>query len=313
VQRQARKQISSLTEQMSGVINLRRFLMALVGTTLGLALSACLVGRPPTDASPYTESMPVVTAWTAQASTQTFPVSPSAAPTTTIRPVHTVYFTPTPTPIIVFETPVPIALSIEACSPLEAHSWADLQEIVSFPYDPPPPGKDTGHHGVDFSYYRRGDRLSILGVPIQSVLAGETAAVILDRPPYGNMVIIETRFEQIHIQLVEMLAIEPGESLYLLYAHMDQAPLPGLGEPVGCGQVIGEVGNTPPEWSSAPHLHFEGRVGPPGERFGGMAYYDTSASLEELENYRRWRMSGEFRLFDPMLLLAFGLADPAVE
>ena len=79
-------------------------------------------------------------------------------------------------------TPVP-SLQPDFCSPLADHTWNDLQEIVTNPFDPPPVGKDSGHHGVDFAYYRRGERLSILGVPVQAVMTGRVTAAILNRIP----------------------------------------------------------------------------------------------------------------------------------
>jgi len=39
------------------------------------------------------------------------------------------------------------------------------------------------------------------GLPIQAVLAGRVAAVIENRPPYGNMVIIETPLSQIPLEI----------------------------------------------------------------------------------------------------------------
>jgi len=187
-----------------------------------------------------------------------------------------------------------------------------LQEIVTNPFDPPPPGKDSGHHGVDFAYYRRGERLSILGVPVQAVMAGRVVITSYNRIPYGNMVIVETAYAELPAELIALLDISAGQSLYLLYAHMNEDPWVDLGERVACGQTLGEVGSTPKGWSSDPHLHLEGRVGPSGASFGGMAFYDTGATVEEMDNYRRWRMSGEFAMFDPMILLSYGLATEPV-
>jgi murein DD-endopeptidase MepM/ murein hydrolase activator NlpD len=233
----------------------------------------------------------------------------SATPATALStPAQTspapVYFTPTPV-----STPFPeVSSAFSICSPLEDHSLADLQEIITFAYDPPPPGKDTGHHGVDFAYYRRGHRLSIQGVLIQSVLAGQVAAVNENLIPYGNMVIVETQYDQLPESLVEFLGIPDPQSLYLLYAHMHDLPLPAFREQVACGQTLGAVGNTPEHWSSAPHLHFEARYGPAGFDFSGMRFYDPYARIEEMEKYTLWRTSGEFVLLDPMPLLNFGLA-----
>ncbi|MGE5220987.1 MAG: M23 family metallopeptidase [Omnitrophica WOR_2 bacterium] len=175
------------------------------------------------------------------------------------------------------------------------------------PFDPPPAGKDSGHHGVDFAYYRRGERLSIEGVTIQSVLDGRVTAVVKNRPPYGNMTIIESPASVLPGGLKQLMDIQPTQSVYLLYAHMKETPVVSIGQKIACGSPLGEVGNTPAGWSSAPHLHFEVRIGPAGITFSGMAYYDNAASQEEMDNYRRWRMSSDFRMVNPMDLLDYGL------
>ena len=214
-----------------------------------------------------------------------------------------VYFTPTPPHVTAPE----LNPQLQFCSPLEDHSLVDLQEIISFPYDPPPPGKDTGHHGVDFAYYRRGERLSILGVPVQSVLPGKVAAANQNLVPYGYMVIVETSFDQLPVNVTEHLGIPAQQSLYLLYAHMNEPPLAELGNQVACGQTLGYVGNTPENWSSAPHLHFEARFGPPGGQFSGMQFYDKRSQPDQMEKYTLWRMSGDYVLLDPLALLVYGL------
>jgi murein DD-endopeptidase MepM/ murein hydrolase activator NlpD len=242
-------------------------------------------------------------------------LQPSGLEESRVTPTGDLYFTltppiarasPYPSPAATTPSPTPQPV-FQMCSPLEDHTLDDLLEIVSFPYDPPPEGKDTGHHGVDFAYYRRGDRMSILGVPIHSALPGRVAAVVMNRAPYGYMTIIETPYTKLAPILLDYLDIEPGQSLYLLYAHMDSPPFVEVGEQVGCGWQLGEVGNTPPEWSSAPHLHFEARLGPAGAVFESMAFYTKTAGPDEMEAYRLWRISGEFKLVDPLELLIFGL------
>ena len=222
---------------------------------------------------------------------------------TTPAPVHTLG----PAATVMINSPTSPPLQV--CSPLKGHTWDDLQEIVTNPFEAPPPGKDSGHHGVDFAYYRRGERLSIQGVTIESVLAGQVAAVLENRVPYGNAVIVETPYQDLPDDLIDLLSLKEGDSLYLLYAHMEAAPQVNLDQPVHCGQVLGSVGNTPAGWSSDPHLHLEVRLGPPGVRFTSMRFYDTRATVEEMENYRRWRMSGDFTLVDPLTLLAWGLGE----
>lgn len=216
-------------------------------------------------------------------------------------------FTPTYTPFQSFSTTpkesTATPYSFRICSPLADHSWLDLQEIVTNPFNPPPPGKDIGHHGVDFAYYRRGNRLSIQGVLVESVFLGNVAMVVKNRPPYGNTAIIETPRQYLLDELVTQFKILENESLYLLYAHMQDTPEVSLNEVVACGQVLGKVGNTPEGWSSAPHLHIEARIGLAGITFSGMANYDNSASIDEIDNYNLWRTSGKFRMVDPMLIL----------
>lgn len=265
-----------------------------VGLFFLLILAACGKSESKT-------SFPVIAVTASPVVTKSTPIVILA--TLVATPTIGVYFTPTPeeTRILPTQTSPP---AFQACSPLAGHTWSDLREIVTNPFDPPAPGKDSGHHGVDFAYYRRGERLSIEGVPVQSVFPGKVAAVIHNRPPYGNMVIVETS----GVALADFLGLVPGESLYLLYAHMKTDPLVNLGQDVICGEKLGEVGNTPPGWSSNPHLHFEVRVGPSGQEFPSMAYYDNSITLEEKSNYELWRTSGMFRMLDPLRVLEYVLS-----
>jgi murein DD-endopeptidase MepM/ murein hydrolase activator NlpD len=218
----------------------------------------------------------------------------------TATPTATLYFTVTPGLI---ESPTATKFPFVMCSPLGDETIPSLWEIITNPYDPPPVGSDAHHHGVDFAYYRRGDRLSIQGEVVQTILSGRVAASVQDRLPYGNMVIIETLQESLPISIVESIDISPGESLYTLYAHMEGTPQVGLGDRVECGQVLGTVGTTGYHIVN-PHLHLETRIGLSGEVFDSMTYYDTGATQEEMDNYLRWRLSGEFKPFDPMLLFA---------
>jgi murein DD-endopeptidase MepM/ murein hydrolase activator NlpD len=203
--------------------------------------------------------------------------------------------------LVATSQPVPLL-----CSPLAETSLEELPEIVSDPYHPPPMGKDDRHQGVDFSYYRRGERLSIEGEIVQSILPGKVATVLADRLPYGNMVMIETPQEGLDPRMVEWLGLAAGESLYHLYAHLGETPEVELGQSVECGQTLGIVGKTGYNIIN-PHLHLELRIGPAGTVFENMAFYDTRATPEEMENYRRWRMSGEFQHLDPMALFDFYL------
>jgi murein DD-endopeptidase MepM/ murein hydrolase activator NlpD len=164
------------------------------------------------------------------------------------------------------------------------------------------------------------------GLPILSVLPGIVAAAVKDRPPYGNMIIIETPLESVPsgwnttLQLPTLMPtvmppnltcpVQPAftnldvnqRSLYLLYAHMNQPTLLQPGQAVACGSPLGEVGTTGN--SVNPHLHLEVRIGPSDARFDGMAHYIANATTLEMLNYCTWRVSGLFQMTDPMKLLS---------
>ncbi|HEY60551.1 MAG TPA: M23 family metallopeptidase [Anaerolineae bacterium] len=244
-------------------------------------------------------------------------------PTLTYTPTA-IASTNTPLP----PTPTPIPFT-HLCSPLENISLEELPNIITGPFDRPPLGFDNRHQGVDFSYYRyKDDQDGISGLPVQSVLDGRVIAIIIDRNPYGNAVIIETPLDIIktgwlpHLQLPQIeptIIIDPRNmcpeegqaldfdynyrSLYLIYAHLQEPSTFHVGEKINCGQVIGAVGNTGK--STNPHLHFEIRIGPSNATFDSMAKYDTRASELEMYNYCVWRLSNLFQLLDPMILLSY--------
>jgi murein DD-endopeptidase MepM/ murein hydrolase activator NlpD len=231
------------------------------------------------------------------------PSTKSPLPTDTLPPQLTVTNTPkieTNTPVVDTQTPIPF---FEICSPLAEQTLQEIFEIVSDPYNPPPMGKDNRHQGTDLSYYRRKDRNTIEGEAVQSLFAGRVVAVVKDRLPYGNMVIIETMAVDLSTEIVNKYGFDENESLYVLYAHFRFPPIVSLGETVNCGQPLGEVGATGYNIVN-PHLHIETRIGKSGQNFlDGMAYYDTSTNEGERSSYELWRMSGEFRHFDPMSLI----------
>jgi murein DD-endopeptidase MepM/ murein hydrolase activator NlpD len=212
----------------------------------------------------------------------------TALPTQTQTPVPTLRPSPTATPVI------------HICSPLADHSLEELPQIVTEPFKAPRPGYDDGHHGLDLGYWSWNGK-PIIGMPVQAVLAGKVAAVINDRQPYGNMLMTETTFERIPPALRQQVSIPSGQSLYLVYAHLQEPPAFEIGQSVTCGQDLGAVGLT--GRTSGPHLHFETRWGPPDTTFQSMAFYTTSAIPEEMAAYQTWRLSGTYHLFDPMQLL----------
>ena len=191
----------------------------------------------------------------------------------------------------------------------------------------PRPGNDDGHQGVDFSFYRRNERVGIEGLQVFAALEGKVITIIHDRGPYGNAVIIETPLDSLDSDLISQFQLPamqptvvpdprvncpPGElafsvdnekkSLYLLYGHLLNPVSLSIGEEVKCGQPIGLVGNT--GYSTNPHLHFETRIGPSGASFDSMAYYTVQSTVSERYNYCVWRVSNLFQLFDPMNLLS---------
>ena len=195
------------------------------------------------------------------------------------------------------------------CSPLEEQNLGKLSEIVSSPYDPPPVGKDDRHQGVDFAYYNRGERKSIEGEIVQSILPGKVVTVIDNRLPYGNSIVIETSKEYLPPELIEDLGLGPDESLYSLYAHLIAPINLSVGKHVLCADPLGQVGSTGYNIPVA-HLHLETRIGPADYVIGIMAFYDTQATSHEMDAYRVWRVSGTFRHFDPMVLFTDRYFDP---
>ena len=215
---------------------------------------------------------------------------------------------PTRTPTRLPDTPSPLPSNtatpkppFKICSPLEIHPLEVLPKIISDPYRPPPTGRDERHHGVDFSHYLFGDLTTIKGVVVQSVMPGVTAATISDSFPYGNIAIIETPFIDLPDSLSVRLQIKPGESLYVLYAHLEQPPMVALGEYIPACHPFGSVGKSGN--AGVTHLHLETRIGKSGAQFPVMSNYLEDTTPEEEEYYILWRTSGEFRHFDPMKLL----------
>jgi murein DD-endopeptidase MepM/ murein hydrolase activator NlpD len=270
-------------------------------------LSACTGGMPPDEVS--LEDQIQNTADPAdEVSTagQGFPL-----PTSTATGSRSITPTSTQPPAVQTDTPAPVdpptatpaesAIS-DICSPLEEHALDELAQIISAPYDPPPAGKEQRHHGTDFSYYRRGERTSILGVGVQSVLDGVVVARGEETFPYGNFLIIETRQENVPVWLQDEIELTGEMSLYLLYAHMQDAPRVNLGEPISSCQLIGNVGASGN--AVEPHLHLEARLGPAGRSFpDGLAFYHTQTTEEQRENYTAWRTGGDYMHFDPMIIL----------
>jgi murein DD-endopeptidase MepM/ murein hydrolase activator NlpD len=252
------------------------------------------------------------------------PISTTSLPLTPALTVTPALISPVllPSPVITPEESSPTQI----CSPLQGFTLSQLDHTISNPFHPPPIGSDDPHQGVDLADIGP-DGVAREGLQVNFVVSGQVAGVILDRFPYGNAVLVETPLEnlspdwvlnlelprpaaipQVHSALTcPAPALEPdwdadGESLYLLYAHLQNSPSVKVGDQVSCGQnagVIGSSGN-----ALNPHLHLEARLGPAGAEFASLAHYDVSASLDEMAAYCIWRVSGIFRLLDPMSLFS---------
>jgi len=222
----------------------------------------------------------------------------SAAPAATLTNTSA----PTSMPTAIVEktltlTPVP---EIMICSPLADHPIEQLPQIISEPFKTPRPDDDDidddGHHGVDFGYWSFDGKV-IIGMEARAALEGTVVGLGVNKYPYGEMVIIETPYDRIPADFRVSQNIPEGQSLYTLYAHLQNPVRFTVGDFVSCGQRIGEAGRT--GMSSGPHLHVETRYGAPGTVIGAMAFYTTTATNEEMDNYKLWRNSnGKFHLVD---------------
>jgi len=198
--------------------------------------------------------------------------------------------------------------------------------MISNPYAPPRLGSDDPHQGIDFAYIDKTFQIAVEGGPVSAVIGGIVAAVIQDRFPYGNAILIETPLENSEYSWLHEIQFPtpaptltghpiltcpkfPGQntfssdhrSLYIMYAHLKHPPEFQIGENVNCGQEIGIVGSSGNALN--PHLHIETRIGPSNTTFESMAHYNTQAKELEMTAYCQWRVSNQFQSFDPMKLL----------
>jgi murein DD-endopeptidase MepM/ murein hydrolase activator NlpD len=159
------------------------------------------------------------------------------------------------------------------------------------------------------------------------MIGGQVVSVMSNRFPYGNAILIVSTEDNLPenwknkilsstkpfpwdintaLTCPEGWNLPPEKKdklgLYTLYAHMLNEPTKKIGELVKPGEIIGAIGMSGN--ALAPHLHVETRYGYIPDLTRSMAHYDVSASLEEMSNYCRWRVSGWFRLIDPMEILS---------
>lgn len=247
-------------------------------------------------------------------------IPPTAAPTSTMTLAPTLPLTPKPSATQPRLEPSPTR-SLQICPPFPGWKREALLAAISNPFRPPRPGRDEPHQAVDIAVAQ--DGIALPGGGVQAMMAGRVAAVIVDRFPYGNALMIETRLSADWLAQLALPALAPtvspnpaltcpalepdlfpetGErSLYVLYAHMQAVPDFSLDEAVACGAELGKIGQSGNALN--PHLHVEVRLGPAGARFAGMAHYVSNASTQEMSNYCSWRVRNIFQLIDPVVLL----------
>jgi murein DD-endopeptidase MepM/ murein hydrolase activator NlpD len=240
---------------------------------------------------------------------------------------------PSPTNTLISEpeiTPSPTPSSVLISSPLQDYSIDELVDMISNLYNPPKPGSDDPHQGVDFSVVDPSLGYAIKGPAVQAILSGNVVMVTNDRFPYGNSLLIETTYENlpnswkdfmVELPSPELFTSNPALtcpdgwdqpqanddalSLFILYAHLANTVEWEVGDQIKSGDIVGLIGDSGN--ALAPHIHIEMRYGFSDRLMGNMAHYDVTANEEEMSNYCRWRVSGWYRLVDPMALL---LRDP---
>ncbi len=192
---------------------------------LFLFLAACSANTPEQILPPGTP--------TAGAATAVIAPTHAPPPTMTSTPGALPTATPTSRP-----TTTPTEVTI-LCSPLEIHPLEELPEIIGDAYDPPRPGREERHHGIDFGYYHYQERDSMLGEPVQSVLAGQVAAVLTGQYPYGNMVMIETIPANFPDSLSEEIEIPDGQLALCPVCASRPTANGGSGRPDSCLPIPG--------------------------------------------------------------------------
>ena len=276
---------------------------------LCLLIAACSPSSPSTITGQL-ETIEHTELFHTQVSTATPAPSASSTP-------EAIELSPTPHPS---RTPEPTP---EICPPLKDIPISNISKLVVNIYNPPKPGSDDAHQGVDFAILNPDTLITLTGAPIQAVLDGKVVTTISDRNPYGNAILIETQISDLSTDWITKLQL-PGPiptlpphpaltcpdtgyftnllgenlSLYLLYAHMENPPEQNPGDLVNCGDQLGTIGATGNALN--PHLHLEVRIGPSEIPFTSLVHYDTRAKPEEMEAYCVWRVSGLFQPVNPM-------------
>lgn len=201
-----------------------------------LATAIPTTERPPTETPTLTPSLtPTLT--------PTFTVTPTLTwtPTLTLTASETPIPSPTPTlaPVEFFALARPIASS--------GVDYIDR----SYPYASTGQGNWEVHHGVEFQNPRGTPVLA--PAPGTVYYAGDDSTNLFGPylSYYGNVVVITHDFKS-----------PDGLPVFTLYGHLDKLEVE-TGQRIDTGHQIGSVGAT--GIALGPHLHFEVRVGEPGD------------------------------------------------
>ena len=206
---------------------------------------------------------------------------------------------PTSTPYAISEpsemnSPTPIEPSF--CSPIDGVEINEMDQIISQEFNVPNQKSDVGHHGVDLGSYNFEGRY-LYEIPVRAILSGRVAGITVNRPPIGNVVILETPYEDLPSFIRQLYQIQPGQSLYHFYGHLINEPTQQIGDVIQCGDQINLLGKSQ---TVEAHLHLETRIGVSGLTIDQMAFYDAATTEEERAEYLWWRTSGELTAVNPM-------------
>lgn len=114
---------------------------------------------------------------------------------------------------------------------------------------------------------------------------------------YGNVVVVEYPYLSLPEAVRKDLNLERGQSLFMPYAHLKDAPTLKPGSFVKTGQTLGTIGSTGN--SAGSHLHHETQVAKTDALARGVMCSDSSCFATKKDGspqYGTWR---EFPKFDP--------------
>jgi RHS repeat-associated protein len=89
----------------------------------------------------------------------------------------------------------------------------------------------------------------------------------------GSVLIVEYLYESLPQDVIELLGLNPNQSLFFQYQHLSSISV-SVGQEISLAMVIAQVGNT--GISDGDHLHLEIKMGASGT-FNNMSSYDATA------------------------------------